>query len=212
MALALPGRRPLRRPRLFRDRYQPLDMYDDDDFIQRYRFDRQSSMALIDLLEGDLSPETARNYAVPASLQVFVALRFFACGSIYSVVADAHGLSRSTVCRIVHRVARAMCLRLQNIQFPTSADSRRAVKLGFYQMAGFPNVLGAIDGCHVMIKKPSGGDQRRTYAYRCRKDFFSVNVLGICDSNLWYVCSDLQNRYVCEITIIMILSPLFCNL
>jgi hypothetical protein len=36
------GRRALRRERVFRDRTKPLDIYDDFELIDKYRFDRQS--------------------------------------------------------------------------------------------------------------------------------------------------------------------------
>ena len=52
------GRRALRRERVFRDRTKPLDIYDDFELIDKYRFDRQSIM-----LQDDLESSTFRNRA-----------------------------------------------------------------------------------------------------------------------------------------------------
>ena len=55
----LANHRALRRERLFRDRTNPLDIYDDVEMYKKYRFTRFGCMHLIDLLEARLShPET----------------------------------------------------------------------------------------------------------------------------------------------------------
>ena len=51
-------RRALRRERVFRDRTKPLDIYDDFELIDKYRFDRQSIMMICDMLQDDLESST----------------------------------------------------------------------------------------------------------------------------------------------------------
>ena len=55
------GRRALRRERVFRDRTKPLDIYDDFELIDKYRFDRQYIMMICDMLHDDLESSTFRN-------------------------------------------------------------------------------------------------------------------------------------------------------
>ena len=50
----------------------------------------------------------------------------------------------------------------------------------FAEIAGFPNVIGAIDCTHIAIKAPSEGE----YAYVNRKHFHSLNVQIICDAQM----------------------------
>ena len=57
------GRRALRRERVFRDHTKPLDIYDDFELIDKYRFDRQSIMMICDMLQDDLESSTFRNRA-----------------------------------------------------------------------------------------------------------------------------------------------------
>lgn len=77
-----------RRDRIFRDRTRPLDIYDDQDLIRRYRMPRQGIFNLVDILHDDLQPPTARSYSIPATLQVLTALRYYATGSFQQVVGD----------------------------------------------------------------------------------------------------------------------------
>ena len=47
-----------------------------------------------------------------------------------------------------------------------------------------PGVMGCVDGTHIPIQSPGGEDVEM---YRCRKGFYSLNVLGICDSELKFL-------------------------
>ena len=73
------ARRALRRERIFRDRINPLDSYDDIDFQKRYRLSRQTTLHVIDILQDDIAPAFG-NRSIPSQLQVLIALRFYATG------------------------------------------------------------------------------------------------------------------------------------
>lgn len=45
--------------------------------------------------------------------------------------------------------------------------------------AGLPGVIGAVDGTHIQILKPT----RCPETYFNRKKFYSLNVMLVCDSN-----------------------------
>ena len=139
--------RRLVRPRVFRDRTHPLDMYDDEEIRRRYRLTRQLIMSLHDIIGPGLEPDTNRNHAVPAILQLFTALRYYATGTFQNVVGDNSGIHRSTVSRIITRVTVAICtLQHRYIKFPRTREDIRQAKEDFYAIASMPNVLGAIDG------------------------------------------------------------------
>ena len=72
----------LRKQRVFHDRSHPFDLYNDTEMFKKYRFTRDWVRSIIANLEAALQPKTQRNKAVPPSLQVFIALRFFATGSV----------------------------------------------------------------------------------------------------------------------------------
>ncbi|XP_064631631.1 putative nuclease HARBI1 [Lineus longissimus] len=123
-----------------------------------------------------------------------LALRFYASGSFLQIVGDLQGFDKGTASRIVVKVSDALAaLQDTFIKWPTTAEERNRIHTGFYEMAGFPNVIGCVDGTHVKIQGPStpqwykelkeDGQQRPTYesAFVGRKQYHSINTRGICD-------------------------------
>ena len=171
-ALFLIGqRRNVRRNRIFRDRSHPLDIYDDVDFYQRFRFRRNDFLQLVDEV-GDRLEIANRGHTVIPSLQLCVALRFYATGSFQRPCGDLVGVSQATASRIVTRVTNVMmedCT--QWITFPDQREADRQ-KLKFHRMKGFPNVFGAIDGTLINIQAPSSHEED----FVDRKGNHSLNV------------------------------------
>lgn len=117
-----------------------------------------------------------------AQNQLLIALRYYATGSFLRVSADFTGIDKSTSGRIVRRVSQAIAtLRPHFIKFPITEEEVEKVRQGFYQIARFPRCIGAIDCTHVKIRSPGGNSAE---LYRNRKQFFSINVQTVCDSNL----------------------------
>lgn len=108
-------RRALRRERVFRDRTNPLDIYDDRELHKRYRFTRDGCTRIIDLLTEDLETPTRRNHSVPGSLQVFIALSFYGQGALFSNTATIHGVSIPTASRVIRRVTLALIRRRNTV-------------------------------------------------------------------------------------------------
>ena len=64
------------------------------------------------------------------------------------------------------------------IHFHTDPQAIIVNKLTFHSVAGFPNVLGAIDCTRVAIKAPSAHEE----AYDNRKGVHAINVQAVCDN------------------------------
>lgn len=50
----------------------------------------------------------------------------------------------------------------------------------FYEIAGFPKVIGAIDGTLIPIRTPYENE----HLYVCHKGYHAINVMAVCDANL----------------------------
>ena len=109
-------RRYLRRERIFRDRLNPLDRYNDDELFRRFRFPRRELLQLIDTFAEDLNYPCERKGSLPASMQILVALRFYVTGSFQEVIGDTFGVSKATICNIIHRVSRVLAAAINNMQ------------------------------------------------------------------------------------------------
>ena len=165
-----------RRPRTYRLRDSPLwdNTYSDNDIRQRFRFRRDSIQFIIDTVHDDLVRPTNRNHALSVSTQVLTALRFFACGSFQQVVGDIIGIDKSTVSRVVVEFCKALNRQKNDfIKFPLDDDEKDAIKQGFFQMGGFPSVIGCVDGSHIRLLSSPHASQND---YVNRKSFYSINT------------------------------------
>jgi hypothetical protein len=177
--------------RVIRDRSNAFEQYDDGTFQERFRLTKVSTLMLLGKVEQQLEHVSDRNHALPPILQLLIALRFFATGSFQIVISDLAGVHKSTVCRAVHRVARAIAsLRSQYIKFPQSDEERMQTMREFYAIAQFPGVLGTIDCTHIPIMSPGG---EIAELYRNRKGYFSINVQTI--SNARLMMTDIVARW-----------------
>ena len=169
----LANQRALRRERIFRDRRHPLDLWNDDQMYTKYRFTRLGCIKIIDLLQDQLQHKTNRNHALPPSLQVFVALRFYGHGSLFDDNgAEPHGISVPTATRALHRVTKAL-IRYQNrfIKFPSTREEIERNQRDFMHIRGFPRVVGAIDGTHIRLFNVVKGPEEYVYINRKGKLF-----------------------------------------
>lgn len=96
-----------------------------------------------------------RNQSIFPINQLLCCLRYHATGSTQLSAADFCGFSASSANRIIHRGSEAIArLSQAQIHFPTTQQEIAATKLAFYDIARFPNVIGAIDCTHVKILSP----------------------------------------------------------
>lgn len=167
------------RPRHLNERADDFTTYSDNEFRKRYRLKKETVRYLLTFLNDLLTPPTKRNHSISANLQVLTALRLLAGGSYQTVCGDLSGLSQASVSRIFIKVINAICtLRAQFVRFPNDVGP---IKQAFYEIAGFPGVIGCIDGTHVPIFQPRAHAQ--TEIFRSRKGYFSINVQLVCGPN-----------------------------
>ena len=107
-------------------------------------------------------------------LQVCLALRYLATGSNFSVVGDVQGLSKATVSRSVRSVVHFLYTESHRwIKWPHRPVEKLRTAVDWHQAHGHPRVLGAIDGCHVAIRRP----RRNDGAFVNRHGWHSLNVM-----------------------------------
>ena len=161
-------------------RRNPLDVYDDFELFERFRFGRIDILRIVEEIRADLTFGYRRKGYLSPELQVLTALRFFASGSFQIIVGDTVRATKSTVSRTIHRVATALCARARRwIYLPRQREADRQKRL-FFAMAGFPNVIGCVDGTHVKLQAPVVNE----HEYVNRSGKHSINVHIICDAEL----------------------------
>ncbi|XP_053407668.1 putative nuclease HARBI1 isoform X1 [Mercenaria mercenaria] len=160
--------------RFFKDRSNPLEVLSRDEVRERYRFFPETIVYICGLL--DLARPTQRSQPLTALLTTLVSLHYFATNCHHIVTADLHGVSRSSVSRAVSQFTDQLCGRMQDfIPFP---EDKQACQRQFFNIAGFPNVVGVVDGTQIRIQGPTEHEED----YVNRKGFHSINVQMICDA------------------------------
>ncbi|KAM7296724.1 putative nuclease HARBI1 [Ixodes scapularis] len=168
----------LGRQRVFRDRLDPLEEFDEDALQQRFRFGRAGIMFLAETLRPDLERSTRRSCALAAEQQVIVALQFYATGNFLITAGDYVHVQVSSASRSVRQVTVALTRRARDfIRWPDVAESA-ALQEQFFDVAGFPCVVGAVDGTHIRIQGPRVHEE----VYVNRHLYHSINVQVVVDA------------------------------
>ncbi|XP_058617592.1 putative nuclease HARBI1 [Onychostoma macrolepis] len=171
-------RRAFRINRILRHGQDPLAQRDSVVF-ERYHFSREGVIYIINLLEPHIKSLTSRSRALTTAQTVCIALRFFASGTFLYTTGDAENLGKSAVCRAIRKVYLALKQFLGVFVVFPSHLRPQVVKQSFFAIAGFPNVIGAIDCTHIHIKAPPGPNEGD---FVNRKGVHSINVQMVCDS------------------------------
>ncbi|GFO47177.1 low quality protein: putative nuclease harbi1 [Plakobranchus ocellatus] len=139
-------RRRLRRPRIMRDRSNPLDFMNDVDLHCKFRFVRADILSIIALIHDVINYENQRGLALSSSLQVLIALRFYATGGFQDVIGELVGVTQVTVSRTLRRVTNALYQQVGSfIRMPTQVMAN-IQKTKFFAVAGIPNIFACVDG------------------------------------------------------------------
>ena len=112
---------------------------------------------------------------IPVDQSVGITLWYLATCVEYRSIGHLFGVVESTVCTIVKEVCHAISSHLSKIfiKFPIG-NSLQEVVDGYRTKFGFPNCIGAVDGCHIPIIAP-----REDYQdYYNRKGWYSIILQG----------------------------------
>uniref|UniRef100_A0A8C6XI37 Putative nuclease HARBI1 n=1 Tax=Naja naja TaxID=35670 RepID=A0A8C6XI37_NAJNA len=177
--LGLYNRRPPRRTRLIRMRTHELQV-SDEECLTRFRLDRQAIQDLCTLLAPYLDGASASRRHIPTLQKVLIALQVLGTGSFQRMTGDNLRVSQSSVSRCLDAFLEAMLRHVhEHITFPTTDSELRRTREAFFDIAGFPNVIGIVDCTHVPIIAPAD----MPALYRNCHNFHSLNVQATCDAS-----------------------------
>lgn len=149
----------------------------DKEFREKFRVPRE----VLDTLTTRLTPhlqQSQRNHALSPLQQVGITLHFLGTHAFYHDIGSVHGVSKATVCTVVKRVAQAIVDEFGNEAICWPNDLGKVVQ-EFHQIAGFPAVIGAVDGSKIRITPPKEDEE----AYLDRKQHHSLNLTIVSGPN-----------------------------
>ena len=121
--------------------------------------------------------DTRYRPATPSRIRLLAFLYHVALGDNYRSVANQFSIGVSNVSKIVHDVTSAILSHMWSnyIRLPNAVEAQENMRT-WKQQTGIPGIVGALDGTHIQIKKPS--NRVAPEVYYNRKSFYSVNVQG----------------------------------
>jgi hypothetical protein len=108
-------------------------------------------------------------------------LAYFSSSGDMRFPASLMGCNKPEVSRCVAMISHILSkLAKSTVSFTKlSRNESDAISEGFENLNGFPNTLGAIDGCLIKVQRPNDYE-----GWYCRKGFGALNLQAICDHRM----------------------------
>ena len=156
-----------------------LQSFQDHDWIENFRVSKSTFLYLCDQLKSRIDKQnTVMRNCISLERRVAITLWVLATTSEYRTVGHLFGVTRNTVCVIVHETCTAIVKKLLPVyvQFP-EGNGLVQVMDGFKQNFGIPQCAGSIDGSHVPVTPPC---MNHTDYYN-RKGWYSMLIQAVVD-------------------------------
>lgn len=176
----LPVRRVWTKPRSQLFWEETCQGWDERDWVENFRMSKEAFNRLCIELSPHISKkDTNFRKAIAVRHRVAITLYWLADTAKYRTIANLFGVGKSTVCGIVKQVCEVIVRILlpKHIYVPRNRQEVQDNIDGFKNRAGFPQVVAAVDGCHV----PIIGPRQSPDDYINRKGFHSLILQGLVD-------------------------------
>ncbi|XP_040287571.1 protein ALP1-like [Bufo bufo] len=129
--------------------------------------------------------DTRFRWAISPAERLMLTIRFLATRECLSSLHYQYRMGISTISIIVCDTCHALSVVLREDYIPHQTTEQIADK--FLETCQFPNCVGAVDGKHIRIVKPSGsGSELFNY-----KKYFSIILMAIADADFRFVAVDI---------------------
>jgi len=154
-------------------------------------FMRMQPELFYELLEG-IRPLIEKSNTIAPEIRLALTLRFLATGENYPSLGFAFEVSTTAIHEIVHDTCRAInqVYRDRFIQSPTTAKGWKEVANGFSDKCNFEHTIGALDGKHIRMRKPT----ELASLYLNHRNFHSIVLLALADANYKFLWVDIGSE------------------
>ena len=147
--------------------FQELSVEDTASFQEFIRKDKMHFNYLVKKLYPRLQKtDTVMRESIKPPEQCCLFLRYIASGESFRSLEYQFRLSRRSISRIVSNVAQALIgvFQKQYLRTPSNAEEWMVISEKFFQRWNFPNLIGAVDGKHIVLEQPNNsGSHYRNY-------------------------------------------------
>lgn len=147
-------------------------------FRENFRMTRGTFRYILNVCESMRRLDTNMRKAIPLHKRVAIAIYRLATSAEERTVANVFGVSRSSVNLIVKEFCEVVVRLLEPryVRMPKAHELAEHLRQ-FEAVAGFPQVVGALDGCHIEVCPPS----EHAVDYHNYKGWYSTILLAVAD-------------------------------
>ena len=164
--------------------------YDEERFKRTFRVCRKTFMLILDGIRCKIEKQTLCEEPISPVFRLGLCLYRLGRGDYFFTISELSGLAPCTVSTIVNEVNKAIvsCLWKKCVASHLTAtdDAFRKKMLDLEEHWQFPFSWCAVDGCHIPIKCPSGG-QEACREYHNFKNFYSIVLMSMVDAKYRFV-------------------------
>ena len=164
--------------------------YPDCRFKKTFRVSKETFSFILSKIRHRLERETLCEEPISPECRLAICLYRLGRGDYLYTIAEMAGLGVSTVCTIVNEVSQAIveCMWEECVSsFMPKTDEDFIEKMSdTKELWQFPYSWASIDGCHIPIKCPPGG-QEANKEYHNFKNFYSVVLMAMVDAKYRFV-------------------------
>jgi hypothetical protein len=162
-------------------------------FKANFRLSRQTFVLVLNLM-GNSNHFAKRNEAyggrnqISSEKSLLITLWTLATPESYRAIGDRFNVSKSTVYNSLEVIITVILLELgpRFIRWP---DENEKIEIANnFSRYGLPNIIGAIDGSHIPIKKPT----ENGIDYFNRKKYYSMVLQAVCRHDLIFLDCDIR--------------------
>lgn len=144
-------------------------------FNVKMRCDKHTFLAVVALVRLSWKSHIHHTVKVDITRRVAVTMIYLSSGGTIYSAATVMGMSKSSAVVYVNQVLTVLVrMAKDEIKLPITQAEIEDIQYGFEMIAGFPDVIGAVDGTLLRISRPS--EHERWY---CRKIFPAVNMQAV---------------------------------
>jgi hypothetical protein len=122
-------------------------------------------------------------------LRLALTLRFLATGNCYRTLSFGYRVAHNTICNMIAPVCEAIIAEYADELFSLPVNEEQWLKVAelYEKRWNLPHCVGAIDGKHIAIRKPSQSGS----LYFNYKHFYSIVLLAIVDADYKFMYIDV---------------------
>ena len=150
------------------------------ELIKKFRINREEIEEICELVKDEMQPVGHTMMDLSLKQKVLLCRKTLESESFQSTSKGFLKVAQPTVSKVLTQFVNSITTKASRyIYMSRSREEVAKTKQDFYQLAGFPGVIGCIDGSHIPIVAP----QEDEFVFINRKRFHSINIQAVCDSN-----------------------------